>query len=184
VDRVSALPLEADERLLRSFLSGDAGACRQVERWANEVLFHHRLGLTREEREDAVQEVLAGVWRAAGQPGFALRSGFRAFVRTVTLARSIDCVRRRRRQSPADEALVEPRPGPASEAEWADDSARLYVALDALDARCRDIIRLHYFEDWPYARIAVQERRRESTMRVRMFNCLKALRERMQAGQS
>jgi RNA polymerase sigma factor (sigma-70 family) len=181
VERASEWPLEADERLLRRFLAGDAEACRRVERWAHEILLYQRLGLTREEREDAVQDVLAQVWRAAGQPGFALRHGLRAFVRTVTLARAIDRVRRRRRVEPVDDALPGLEPGPESDAVRADEQTRLHAALEGLDPRCRDIIRLHYFEDWPYARIAEREQRREATMRVRMFHCLRALRERMGA---
>jgi RNA polymerase sigma factor (sigma-70 family) len=182
VERASAWPPRADERLLRRFLAGDAQACRQVERWTREILLYHRLGLTREEREDAVQDVLAGVWRAAGRPGFALRHGLRAFVRTVTLARAIDRVRRRRPQEPVDEMMPDRAAGPESNAESSERAAWLHAALEALDARCREIIRLHYFEDWPYARIAERERRREATMRVRMFNCLRALRERLGTG--
>jgi RNA polymerase sigma-70 factor (ECF subfamily) len=170
------LPLEADERLLRRFLAGEAQACRAVERWAREILLYHRFGLGREEREDAVQEALADVWRAAGRPGFALRHGLRAFVRTVTLARAIDRVRRSRRTEPVEESLPDRGAGPESEAEVSDESARLHAALEALDPSCREIIRLHYFEGWPYARIAQREGRREATMRVRMFNCLRALR--------
>lgn len=182
MELVSGRPLESDERLLRRFLAGEPEACRRLERWAHEILFYQRLGLGREEREDAVQDVLAGVLRAAGQPGFALRHGLRAFVRTLTLARAIDRVRRRRPAVPADETLPDTGEGPEAGAERAEESARLHDALAGLDPRCRSIIRLHYFEDWTYARIAASENRREATMRVRMFNCLRALRERMGAG--
>lgn len=178
----SARPLESDERLLRRLLAGEPEACRRLEQWTNQILLYQRLGLSREEREDAVQDVLVGVLRAAGQPGFALRHGLRAFVRTLTLARAIDRVRRRRRVEPADESLPDPREGPEAGAERAAESAQLHAALAGLDARCRSIIRLHYFEDWPYARIAARENRSEATMRVRMFNCLRVLRERMGVG--
>jgi RNA polymerase sigma-70 factor (ECF subfamily) len=167
--------------MLRRFLSGDASACRAVERWAREILLYQRLGLTREEREDIVQEVLGGVWQAAGRPGFALRRGLRAFVRTVTLARAIDRVRRRRRSVPVEDTLRDPSPGPETDAESSAEAGRLHEALGALDPRCREIIRLHYFEDLPYARIAALQRRSEATMRVRMFHCLRVLRERLGA---
>lgn len=178
----SPRPLEHDEQLLRRFLAGESQACRLLERWAHEILFYQRLGLTREEREDAVQDVLAGVLRAASRPGFALRHGLRAFVRTLTLARAIDRVRRRRRSVPADDALPDPARGPEADAEASAQSEQLHAAMAGLDERCRAIIRLHYFEDWTYARIAAHEHRGEATMRVRMFNCLRALRERMGAG--
>lgn len=177
-----SLPLEADEKLLRRFAAGESAACRTVERWAREILLYQRLGLTREDREDIVQEVVSAVWTAASRPDFAVRRTLRAFVRTVTLARAIDRVRRRRRLVPAEDTLPDPGPGPAEGAERMEDSSRLYGALDTLDPRCREIIRLHYFEEWPYSRIAAQEGRSEATMRVRMFHCIRTLRARIASG--
>lgn len=174
-----APPHDADDTLLRRFLAGDVAACRAVERWAHQILYYRRLGLTTADREDIVQDVLTGVWQAAGRPGFALRHGLRAFVRTVTLARAIDRVRRRRSIEPLSDALRDPAASPESHVELREDFERLCAALAALDARCRDIIHLHYFEDWSYARIAGRAGRAEATMRVRMFNCLRALRERL-----
>ena len=177
-----SLPLEADPGLLRRFVAGESVACRTVERWAREIVLYQRLGLTREDREDIVQEVVSTVWSAASRPEFAVRRTLRAFVRTVTLARAIDRVRRRRRLVPAEDTLPDPGPGPAEDAEASESSSRLYVALEALDPPCREVIRLHYFEDWPYARIAAQEGRSEATMRVRVFNCIRTLRSRLAGG--
>lgn len=174
-----SLPIETGDRLLRDFAAGDAAACRTVERWAREILFYRRLGLTREDREDVVQEVVSSVWTAASRPGFTVRHTLHAFVRTVTLARAIDRVRRRRKLVPAEDTLLDPAPGPARDSESAAEAVRLYGALESLEPRCRDIIRLHYFEDWSYARIAEQEQRSEATMRVRMFNCIRSLRSRL-----
>jgi RNA polymerase sigma-70 factor (ECF subfamily) len=173
--------LTLDDGRLRRFLAGDAAACREVERWAREILLYRRLGLGPEDVDDVVQEVLAGVCRAAARPGFTLRHGLRAFVRTLTLARGIDRVRRLRvrRAGPLDEAHPDPGPGPGDAAEDAEERARLHRALDALGEKCREIIRLHYFEGWPYARIAAREKRSEGTMRARMFECIRTLRRRM-----
>lgn len=173
------LPPDADQVLLRRLVAGEPSACRTVEHWARAIVLYQRLGLTREDREDIVQEVVSSVWRAASQPDFAVRRSLHAFVRTVTLARAIDRVRRRRRLVPAGDTLADPGPGPAESAESTEASTQLYGALEALDPRCREIIRLHYFEDWPYARIAAQEGRSEATMRVRMFNCIRTLRSRL-----
>ena len=182
MDSSPLLPAEPDDPFLRAFAAGDAGACRTVERWARHILLYQHLGLTREDREDIVQEVLGSVWAATSRPQFAIRHTLRAFVRTVTLARAIDRVRRRRGLVPAEETLTDPAPGPERDAESGNEAARLYGALEALEPRCRDIIRLHYFEDWPYARIARQERRSEATMRVRMFHCIRLLRARLTGG--
>lgn len=177
MDGSSALSIARDEPLLRAFLSGDPTACRTVERWSREVLLYHRFGFTREEREDIVQDAVSGVWQAAGRPGFALHRGLRALVRTVTLARAIDRVRRRRPSAPVHDDVPDPSETPEEHLDTQDEMRRLHAALATLDEPCRDIIRLHYFEDWPYARIAKREGRREATMRVRMFNCMRALRE-------
>ena len=182
MDRAPTWPLAADESLLRRFLAGQPAACRTVERWAREILVYRRLGLTREDREDVVQDVLAGVWRAAGRPGFALRHGLRALVRTITLARAIDRVRRRRPAGHLGEDLADPSPGPEALADRDRDRADLHAALETLDAPCREIIRLHFFESWPYARIAARTGRAEATMRVRMFHCLRALRAFVSSG--
>jgi RNA polymerase sigma-70 factor (ECF subfamily) len=181
LDVSSERSLDDDERRLRRFLAGDAAVHRQVERWAQEILLYRRLGLGREDVEDVVQEVVVNAWQAASRPDFQLRHGFRAFVRTLTLARGIDRVRRLRvrRAEPILDTLHDLAPNPAELAESRSETALLHRALEELDAKCREVIRLHYFEGWPYARIAARERRNEGTMRVRMFACIRTLRERM-----
>jgi RNA polymerase sigma-70 factor (ECF subfamily) len=181
VDASSTLPAAGDDQLLRRFLAGEPAACRRIERWIREILLYRRLNLGPEDVDDVVQEVTVGVWQAAARPGFRLRHGLRAFVRTVTLARAIDRVRRLRvrRADPVDETLPDTGPGPADAVEAEGERARLHRALDALDEKCREVIRLHYFEGWPYARIAVREQRSEGTLRARMFDCIRRLRERM-----
>lgn len=177
-------PGEDETLLLRRFVSGEADACRTVERWAREILRYRRLRLGAEDVEDVVQEVVTGVWQAAAAPGFELRHGLKALVRRVTLARAIDRVRRLRvrRAEPVPDTLRDPAAGPERLAESGDERARLYLALESLGERCRDLVRLHYFEDWPYARIAALERRNEATLRVRMFHCIRQLRERLAPG--
>lgn len=177
---------EDDEPLLRRFLAGDPGACGQVERWAKEILLYRRLHLGAEDVEDVVQDVVVGLWQAAARPDFRLRHGLRAFVRTLTLARGIDRVRRLRvrRADPIVETLRDPQPGPTEIAEARSERALLFRALEGLDAKCREVIRLHYFEGWPYAQIAAREQRKESAMRVRMFGCIRALRERMRRSEA
>jgi RNA polymerase sigma factor (sigma-70 family) len=168
---------EADERLLRRFIMGEAAACRTVENWCRAILHFRPLGLSPEDIDDIVQEVVAAVWQSATRPQFALRVGLRALVRRVTLARAIDRVRRNRvRKAGQLGEYPDSSPGISDELERDEESRALFAALDRIENKCREVIRLHYFEDWPYARIAALEGRSESTLRVRMFNCLRALR--------
>lgn len=168
---------EADERLLRRFSAGEAAACRTVENWSRAILHFRPLGLSPEDIDDVVQEVAAAVWQAATRPQFALQVGLQALVRKVTLARAIDRVRRNRvRMTGQLGEYPDPSSPVSDELERDEESMALFAALDRIGNKCREVIRLHYFEDWPYARIAALEGRSESTLRVRMFNCLRALR--------
>ena len=175
----SILSREPDDRFLRRFLSGEPAAVRTVMRWAREIAFYRGFGLTREEREDAVQDALAQVWTLATRPGFELRHGLRAVLRAIVAARCIDRVRRRRRTVEPNESLEDPSPGPHERVMEMDESARLRLALLELDGPCREIIRLRYFEGLDYAAIADREQRAPATLRVRLFNCIRALRRRM-----
>jgi RNA polymerase sigma factor (sigma-70 family) len=176
-DTVPARASDDDLHLLRRFVAGEAEAHRTIERWAREVVFFRGFGLTAEDRADAVQDTVAAVWRAASRADFELRHGTRALVRTVAAARCIDRLRRRRVQMPLDAEFPDSGRNPLEQLLASDASARVRAAILALDEPCREIIRLHYFEELHYAEIATREGRTESTMRVRMFNCLKAIRK-------
>ena len=171
--------LAEDDRLLRRLVAGDASACRTIERWAWEMLLFQRFALRPEEREDVVQETITRVWQEVTRPGFRLRRGLKPFVYRVAASRAIDCLRRRRPTVEVDESLVDPRPNPYEGTLRRDEAARLRWALQNLEPACREIIRLHVEQDLPYAEIAARQQRSEATMRVRMFNCLKTLRQIM-----
>jgi RNA polymerase sigma factor (sigma-70 family) len=177
----STLPREPDESFLRRFLSGEPAAARTALRWARETAYFRGFGLTREEREDAVQDALAQVWTLAARPGFETRRGLRALLRTIVAARCVDRVRRRRRLAELGESLEDPAPRPDELALAADEGARLRLALIELDEPCREIIRLRFFEEVDYATLAAREGRSESALRGRLFACLKALRRRMRS---
>jgi RNA polymerase sigma factor (sigma-70 family) len=177
VDAAPPKPVpEEDEQLLRRFLAGNAAACRTVERWTWEIASFGRFQLAVDEREDVVQDTLASVWQAAGRRDFALRRGVHAFVRRVAVARCVDRIRRRRPTAELDPELPAVAPGPYEETLRRDEIGRLRWALEQLDERCRDLIRLHFYEDRSYAEIAARHERAEATMRVHMFNCMKAAR--------
>lgn len=170
-------PHPGDVELLRQFLSGEAAACRKVERWAWEVVYFKHYAVPPDEREDVVQEAVAAIWRAASRPGFALRSGLRPFVRQVAAARAIDRLRRLRPTVELDEATPDPAPGPYDLLLARDQGAQVKWAIQNASPSCQEIIRLHYFEGLTYGEIAARLERAEATLRVRMFNCMKAIRK-------
>lgn len=178
-------PESADEdRTLRAFLAGDRAACRSVERWAWEIVHFRWFGIPQDDRPDLVQEIVEDVWRAVTKPGFSLRSGLKPLVRHIASARCIDRMRRRRDQVELTDDLADPRDDPLESLARRDAAARLRLAIDRLDARCRDLIRLHFVEELPYAEIAARESRAEATLRVRMFHCLASLRKIMRPWES
>lgn len=169
-------PAHESDGELRNFLAGDPATCRVVERWAWEIVHFRWFGIPVEDRRDVIQDTVADVWRAVSQAGFTLRIGLRPLVRKIATARCIDRMRRRRPTAELSEALQDPNPGPYEQLLRKDESARVRWALQSMDPRCREIIQLHFVEDLPYAEIAAREQRSEATMRVRMFQCMKALR--------
>jgi RNA polymerase sigma factor (sigma-70 family) len=169
-----------DTELLRRFAAGEPAACRTVERWGRIVLSFRAFGLTREDRDDILQDALAGVWRLVARPDFRLTHGLRAVVRTVVSARVIDRLRRRRPQTELDETIVDPGRGPLEHAAVASEGARVRAALAGLGPACRELIRRHFFEELPYREIARMTGRNETTLRVRMHQCLRALKRRLE----
>ncbi len=179
MDPSSPAPHEDDRSLTRRFAAGEAGACRLVERWARTVVYFRGFGFSPEERDDAVQDTLAVLWQLVARPDFQLTHGLRALIRTVASARCIDRLRRRRSQVEPDDSLLDPAPGPLERAVASDERTRLLLAVQSLGAACRELIRLHFLEGLAYAEIARREDRNESTLRVRMFQCMQSLRRRL-----
>jgi RNA polymerase sigma factor (sigma-70 family) len=165
--------------VLRAFLAGEPKACRMVERWAWEIIHFRWFGIPLDDRADVLQEVVSEVWRAVTKPGFTLRLGLKPLVRHIASARCIDRMRRRREEVELTDQIADPADDPLESLARSDAGARLRSALDRLDERCRDLIRLHFVDEIPYAEIAARESRAEVTLRVRMFHCLAALRKIM-----
>jgi RNA polymerase sigma factor (sigma-70 family) len=167
---------QRDERLLERFLAGDPATCRQVERWAWEIVYFKPYGIPRDEHEDLIQLTVAGVWRAASRPGFELRTELRALVRRVAMARCVDWIRRRRPTVEWDETTAVHSARPYDGILHADQSEQLRWALAALDPACRSTLEAHFLADTSYAEMAERESRTESTIRWRVHDCVKKIR--------
>ena len=165
-----------DEELLRQFLAGDDRACRAVERWAREIVRFRPYGVPVDEHDDIVQQALMALWRACSESDFVLRTSLRGFVRKVVMARCVDWLRRRRPSTEIDETVPDPHPGPTDVMEESEQWARARWAIGRLGPACQELIRLHFLENLPYARIAADLGRAEGTLRVRMFQCMEQVR--------
>ncbi len=165
------------DTLLQRFLRGEQPAHAQVRRWAWEIVYFKPYHIPRDEHDDIVQQAVVHVWRAVSREGFELQIDLRALVRSVTMARCVDWIRRRRPSAEVDTEMPDLGPSAYDRLLEKDERAQIRWAVTELDEGCRRVIRLHFFEDLPYAEIAEREGRAEGTMRWRVFQCLKRLRE-------
>lgn len=170
-------PLARDADEVARLIQGDRSILHEVGQWARQIVRARVYRLSREEEDDLVQETVAQVWSAAGRDAFALRVGLKPFVRKVAAARAVDRLRRRRPNAELDPNLCDRVPDPYENALRRDEEARLAWALQSLDDPCRQLIRAHYFEDRSYESLAAEEGRAVSTLRVRLFHCMQALRK-------
>lgn len=172
----SPVPHE-DEALVRRFVAGESDACRRVEQWARDIARYRGYGMRAADQEDLVQDVLAAAWRVCSRPDFEVRRSLRAMVHKIALARSIDLLRRRRPTEELDEGLADSLPEPPEQLARAEQWGQVQSALQRLGQGCRELVRLRFFLELPYAEIAERTGRNEATLRVRLFQCMKEVRE-------
>ena len=126
--------------------------------------------------EDAVQEVFASVWRAAGTYRPELGPGA-PWVYAV--ARNAITSRWRKRIEPAAEAFDEPslEPGPAEQAEQSWQSFCVHRALETLPGHQRELVELAYWGGLSQSEIAQRLELPLGTVKTRTRAALKRLSE-------
>ncbi len=165
-----------NEILLQRFLDGDTHAHRTVTSWVRDVVDFRAWGMTREEREDVVQQSVIDAWRAASQSEFLVRVGLRAMVRNIAARRCVDWIRRRRTYVDLPDDL----PDAADDTHDAVHRARVHAILLDLRPACRDLLQLHYLDDLTYQQIAQRMNRAVGTIKARVFGCMREIQRRMQ----
>ena len=172
-----------DEDLLRRFLLGERSAHRLVEGWARQIVRFRPYGIPRPEHEDVVQQAIGMLWTTCSRSGFELRVGLRPLVRRIVLARCVDRLRRMRPTVEAAEDLVDPALGLEAVALERERAVSVQRALQQLDDRCRDVIRLHFIDGMEYGQLAERFGLAPATVRVRVFHCLKEVRRLITAAE-
>lgn len=148
-------------------------AVRAVRDFARRVVDERGYYVAHADREDLLQQTLLDVYRAASRPGFALRAGLHAFVRSITHRRCIDWVRLRRPVEPISAEM--PDPGNPVDLKL-EESQRIAIAAQALrrlGAECRELIVLRAGRGLSYGQIAAARGERAGTVRNRMHRCLR-----------
>jgi RNA polymerase sigma-70 factor (ECF subfamily) len=147
------------EALLQSCASGDRAALQSLYAATASQLFGLALSIlrSRELAEDIVQDCFILAWRHAHafDPG---RGTAMAWLARIVRNQCFDLMRRRGREAPLDDALMQnwqdPAPGPADLTTLSRDARRLRDCLDELDEGPRKSMILAYFEGLTFAEAA------------------------------
>jgi RNA polymerase sigma-70 factor (ECF subfamily) len=149
------------EALLQACARGDRAALQSLYAATAAQLFGLALSIlrTRELAEDVMQDSFILVWRHA-QSFDPRRGTAMAWLARIVRNQCFDLIRRRGRESPLDDALMQswedPAPGPADLTALSRDARRLWACLDELDERPRKSMILAYYEGLTFAEVAVR----------------------------
>ncbi len=176
---------EKASTLLARFLEREPQASLEVEHLISKVVHFDGYFIPASERRDVIQEALLGVWREAARPGFRVRQGFQAFVRSIAYRRCVDWMRRHPRQ---DDALSSDpidcgRPDEVVMTREREEMKKR--VLSKLTHSHRELIRMRVEMDLGYREIARFQGRSEDAVRRQWCDCLKEagdIRRRLDGG--
>ncbi len=160
---------------------------------ASFLAFFRRLGATRAESEDLVQDVFLKVFRHA--QSYEPTGRFRAFAFRIARNAWIDHRRRGAARPPSvaggdtDEDGAPPPvpdggPGPVERASRSEEAGRVQAALDQLSDAHRLVFELGVQQELPYAEISDLLSIPVGTVKSRMFHALRKLRELLEGDAS
>jgi RNA polymerase sigma factor (sigma-70 family) len=148
-------------------------------------------GLSQEDSQDIVQSAFLALTSALN--GYDPKNSLAHFICVITERALIDELRRakaakRRAETQAIEhcdnsdetaldiaSTIEPQDSQLEKAELAE---KLKVALDGMDDKCRELIRLRYYKELSFAEIAAILGTNENTVNVQTRRCLQKLKTR------
>lgn len=144
--------------------------------WEKNLLnFFRRMGVSYDESEDMVQETYLRLWKYRRR--YERTAKLSTFLFIIARQVRLDALRRESRRGEREKKWSEEAPrtaGPSVPA--ANDLA---WALSRLSQPLRDVVELGYFQDLPYAEIAAILEIPAGTVKSRMSNALKKLKEIM-----
>lgn len=172
---------EEEGRLAAALRARDPAALRELYERSGRLTFGFLLKAVGERgaAEDVQQQVYLEVWRRAET--FDPRRGrLLSWVMTIARSRAIDHLRRRVPEpvDPEDVAgVAEGTAGSASEIDALTEQWRLLAMLDRLPAAEAKMLRLRFYGGLAQSEIATRENVPLGTVKTRMFNGLRRLRE-------
>jgi RNA polymerase sigma-70 factor (ECF subfamily) len=165
------------DRFVELFRGGDPGTWECASTWARGAIRHVNVRFSADDVDDLAAKVLEEVWAyvLAGKPVHTPR----AFVSHVAKMRALDLLRPKRFYVEIDPSLPDPTPDPYMQAMQADQSSWLRHVLQRLPADEQDLIRMRWFEDQSYKKIAVLLGRPEARLRYEMHAILVKIRRQI-----
>ncbi len=175
-----------DERLLERLADGEPEAAQAVIRAYGGLVWSLALRFcrTRDDAEDAVQEILTDVWKSAHRYR-ASRASERVFVTMIARRRLIDRLRRERRRSEVEPMATGPEteltsPGDGGERSW--DAEQAARAIAYLSDDQRRVLDMSIVQGMTQREISEATETPLGTVKTHMRRGLIRLRELMAAG--
>jgi RNA polymerase sigma-70 factor (ECF subfamily) len=172
------------EALLQACADGDRAALQSLYQSTAPQLFGLALSIlhSRELAEDVVQDSFVLVWRQA-RSFDPTRGAAMAWLARIVRNRCFDVLRRRGREAPLDDVVVQswedPASSPADLTALSEDAERLRDCLDELEESPRKSLMLAYYEGMTYMQVAVRMEAPLSTVKswirrslIRLKDCM------------
>jgi RNA polymerase sigma-70 factor (ECF subfamily) len=179
----TAAAAEADRHAITRMVDGNTEGLTSLYDRYGRLVYSLALRIVRDagDAEDVTQDVFVQAWRQADRFDTE-RGSVAAWLLSVTRARAIDLLRRRRvRPQPADSPAIadtsDDAPGQDVRLEWAERAGAVRAALDSLPFVQRLAIELAFFEGLTHNEIAEQLEVPLGTVKSRVRQGLLRLRD-------
>lgn len=169
-----------DEWLALRCLAGEAGAFEELVTLMDRPLRYYagRLAGGDDRGCDVVQQVWMRALRDLRRGRLRNPAALRPWLYRIAHGIAVDEVRRSASRLRAEEAHAEDADANVQEISFAsDDAAALHRALDQLEPRLREVLTLHFLEDFSVAEIAEAVGCPEGTVKSRLHFAKRAMRE-------
>ena len=174
----------SDADLLARIAGGNRTALADLYQRHQRPLFRYLCQLTPDRglAEEILQDTLVAAWRGAG--GFEGRSAVRTWLFAIARRQAHDAFRRRGLPMADDDALnaiEDPNPGPEQQALQQDDAEELMRAIAQLALIHREVLVLNFVDGLTYEEMALVAGVPLGTVKSRLSNAKRALREVLRA---
>ena len=173
----SAARLARDEWLALGCQRGRPEAFEELIREMERPLLYYVTKLLRDDGRalDVLQEIWLRAFRSIRRLEEPRR--LRPWLYRIAHGLVVDRIRHDLSQARAEQARAVTPDAAAEEPFAAEDAAAIHRSLDALDAKYREVLILHFLEDMPLADVAAVIGRPVGTVKSRVFYARQALRE-------